>query len=259
MLNFLANFVSFSRNKIVASLECTKQNACNCFAIARGFCYTSSTMFKLFADKRETLELPPLKLFNTESKELETFEPLKKHKVTMYTCGPTVYDRVQIGNLRSFVFADVLRRTLEYNGYDVNHAMNFTDFGHLTSDADSGEDKMMKGLKREDMDVSLESMRLLSDKYIHAFKKDTEVLHIIPPTHYVRASDFVREQIMLIKTLDEKGYTYETSDGLYFDISKFATYGRLGNLDIEGQKDGARVEVNTEKRHPADFAVWKKR
>ncbi|MFT5036984.1 MAG: cysteinyl-tRNA synthetase [Candidatus Azotimanducaceae bacterium] len=217
-------------------------------------------MFKLFSipESKPAMELPPLSLFNTESKALEVFEPLKKNKVTMYTCGPTVYDFAHIGNLRAYVFADILKRTLEYNGYEVKHTMNFTDFGHLTSDADSGEDKIMKGLKREGLDISLEAMRQLSNRYISAFKEDTAAMNIVEPTQYARASDFVTEQIALIASLSEKGYTYETSDGLYFDISKFATYGRLGSIQLDDQKDGARVDVNTEKRHPADFAVWKK-
>ena len=203
-------------------------------------------------------DLPPLMLFNSESRKLETFTPLKRWEVSMYTCGPTVYDYAHIGNLRAFIFADILKRTLLYNGYNVNHTMNFTDFGHLISDADTGEDKILKGLKRENMDVSLKSMRMLSDKFIQAFKEDAELIELVEPNKYARASDYIKEQISLIKTLHEKGYTYETSDGLYFDISKFPTYGRLGNIDIKKLKEGARVDVNEEKRHPADFAVWKK-
>jgi cysteinyl-tRNA synthetase len=168
-----------------------------------------------------------------------------------------VYDYAHIGNLRTYVFSDTLKRVLLYNGYEVNHTINFTDFGHLTSDADSGDDKMMTGLRREGMDISLESMSILSDRFINAFKKDFEELNILPPTQFSRASEYVAEQIALIKTLDEKGYLYKTSDGMYFDISKFPTYGRLGNIDLEGLRSGARVEVNTEKKQPADFAVWK--
>jgi cysteinyl-tRNA synthetase len=213
-------------------------------------------MFSLF--KNDTLlEFPPIYIFNTETRMLEVFEPLNKREVKIYTCGPTVYDYAHIGNLRAYVFADILKRTLIYNGYVVNHTVNFTDFGHLTSDADSGDDKMMKGLKREGMDISLDSMRLLSDRYIKAFKDDSDALNIVPPSQYARASDYVREQIKLIETLEEKGYTYTISDGVYFDISKFPTYGRLGNIDIESLQSGARVEVNPEKKHPADFAVWK--
>jgi cysteinyl-tRNA synthetase len=198
-----------------------------------------------------------IQLFNTESRDLEVFTPLSKNEVKIYTCGPTVYDFAHIGNLRAYVFADTLKRVLAYNGYHVNHTINFTDFGHLTSDADTGDDKMMKGLRREGMELSLESMRTLSDRYIHAFKEDLSALNIIYPTQFSRASEYVREQIALIQTLEEKGYTYTISDGVYFDISKFPTYGRLGNIDIESLKSGSRVEINPEKKHPADFAVWK--
>ncbi len=215
-------------------------------------------MFTLFKKKQKEVTFPPVTLYNTETKEVETFAPLSEKEVRMYTCGPTVYDYAHIGNLRAYVFADTVKRVLLYNGYQVNHTINFTDFGHLSSDADSGEDKMMRGLKREGMDISLESMRTLSDKYIDAFKRDIEILNILPPSQFARASEFVTEQIKLIETLDQKGYLYETSDGVYFDISKFPGYGRLGNIDIHALQEGARVEVNSEKRHPADFAVWKK-
>jgi cysteinyl-tRNA synthetase len=197
-------------------------------------------------------------LYNTESRKYETFSPLKKNEVTMYSCGPTVYDYAHIGNLRSFVSADIIKRVLLHNGYIVKHTINLTDFGHLTSDGDTGEDKMMKGLKREEMPITLDSMYELSSRYIKAFKNDFQELRILPPTTWARASDYIKKQISLVKTLDEKGFTYETSDGLYFDISKFPTYGRLGNIDMGKLKCGARVEINSEKHHPADFAVWKK-
>jgi cysteinyl-tRNA synthetase len=176
----------------------------------------------------------------------------------MYTCGPTVYDYAHIGNLRSYIFADILKKTLEYNGYTVKHTINLTDFGHLTDDGDAGEDKMMKGLKREGKPVTLAAMRELSDFFIEAFKADMTKLRVKAPTTYSRASDYLREQIDLVKTLEEKGYTYETSDGVYFDIEKYPEYGRLGNIDIDSLRAGARVEENKEKHHPADFAVWKK-
>ena len=214
-------------------------------------------MFNFFKNENETDLFPAVTIFNSESRADERFTPLSEKEVRMYSCGPTVYDYAHIGNLRAYVFADTLKRVLTYNGYNVNHTINFTDFGHLTSDADTGEDKMMKGLKREDMEVSLESMRILSDRFIDAFKQDTESLNILTPTQYARASDYVAEQIALIKTLEEKGYTYTTSDGVYFDVSKFPTYGRLGAIDIEALRDGSRIEENTEKRHSADFAVWK--
>jgi len=215
-------------------------------------------MFSLFTSTPELPELPPLRLVNTESRLLEKFTPLSDRVVKMYSCGPTVYDHAHIGNLRAYVFADVLKRTLLINGYEVKHTINYTDFGHLTSDADSGDDKMMKGLKREGLDITLENMRSLSERYIKSFEDDLAALNVIFPDQFTRASDYVKEQIKLIETLDEKGYLYETSDGIYFDISLFPTYGRLGNIDLSAQQSGARVEVNTEKKHPADFAVWKK-
>lgn len=199
-----------------------------------------------------------LNLFNTESRSLESFLPKNPPQVTMYSCGPTVYDYAHIGNLRAYVFADIVKRTLQHNGYEVKNTINLTDFGHLTDDADSGEDKMMKGLKREGKPVTLAAMRELSDIYIKAFEEDLAKLNILPPTTYARASDYLRQQIQLIKTLEEKGYTYETSDGLYFDISRFPKYGRLGKIDLDSLRSGARVEANPEKKHPADFAVWKK-
>jgi cysteinyl-tRNA synthetase len=152
----------------------------------------------------------------------------------------------------------MLKRTLIHNGYPVKNTINLTDFGHLTDDADTGEDKMMKGLKREGKPVTLASMRELSDFYIEAFITDMHALRILNPTTYSRASDYIPEQIQLIKSLEEKGYTYETSDGVYFDISRFPQYGRLGNINLKELKNGARVETNSEKRHPADFALWKK-
>lgn len=214
-------------------------------------------MFSFLLDAQKQAQFPALQLFNSESRQLEIFNPLSNKVVKMYTCGPTVYDYAHIGNLRAYVFADLVKRSLIYNGHTVKHTINFTDFGHLTSDADSGEDKMMKGLKREGMDVSLESMRTLSDIYIDAFMKDVDELNVLPPTQYARASDYVRQQINLIETLEEKGYTYTTSDGIYFDVAKFPTYGRLGHIDINALRAGARVEENPEKHHPADFALWK--
>jgi cysteinyl-tRNA synthetase len=197
-------------------------------------------------------------IYNTASSQLETFAPHKATDVKLYSCGPTVYDYIHIGNLRSFLMADITKRVLIRNGYLVSHTMNLTDFGHLTDDGDAGEDKMMQGLKREGLDITLKSMRKLSDGYIDAFQADLHELRIMPPTTYARASDYVKQQISLIKTLEEKGFTYQTSDGVYFDISKFPTYGTLGNINLDELRSGARVEVNTQKKHPADFAVWKK-
>ncbi len=211
-----------------------------------------------FKTKSTLPEMDPVYLYNTESEKLEKFSPLNPSQVLMYTCGPTVYDYAHIGNLRSFVFADMVKRTLIFHGYEVKHTINLTDFGHLTDDGDAGEDKMMKGLKREGLPVTLSAMRDLSNRYIHAFYDDCDALHILPPTTWSRASEYIKAQISLIETLEGKGYTYETSDGVYFDIEKYPAYGRLGHIDLEKLKSGARVEVNQEKHHPADFAVWKK-
>jgi cysteinyl-tRNA synthetase len=215
-------------------------------------------MFSIFSKKAPVTPAIPLQLFNTESRSLETFTPREPNLVTVYTCGPTVYDYAHIGNLRSYIFEDILKRTLLLNGYQVKNTINLTDFGHLTDDADAGEDKMMKGLKREGKPVTLAAMRELSDFFIDAFIDDLEELRIAMPTTFSRASDYITEQIQLVKTLEEKGYTYETNDGVYFDITKFPTYGRLGKINLSELKNGARVEENSEKRHPADFAVWKK-
>ncbi len=176
----------------------------------------------------------------------------------MYSCGPTVYDHVHIGNLRAYLLPDLIKRVLIYNGYDVTHIINFTDFGHLTDDGDEGEDKMMKALKREGKPITLSAMHDIAEVYMHSFKADNEAFHNIPPTKYTPASEYIQDEIRLVKTLYEKGYAYEISDGIYFDISKFPTYGQIGKIDVSKLRDGARVEVNSEKRHPADFALWKK-
>lgn len=196
--------------------------------------------------------------FNSASNMKEEFIPLKPGVVTMYSCGPTVYDHIHIGNLRAYLLPDLIKRVCMYNGYEVKHVINFTDFGHLTDDGDEGEDKMMKALKREGKTISLTAMREVAEIYMKSFKHDNEEFRNIPPTTYTPASDYVKEQIRLIQTLVEKGYAYETSDGVYFDITKFPAYGVLGNIDLTKLREGARVEANPEKRHPADFALWKK-
>ncbi len=217
-------------------------------------------MFNLFKPKeknQETIAKLPLMLTNTKSGKLETFKPINEDCVSIYSCGPTVYDIPHIGNLRAYVFVDTLIRTLHYNGYNTNHTVNFTDFGHLTDDGDDGDDKMMKALRREDMDISLESMRMLSDRYIKAFMDDMESLNILPPSQYARASDYIDEQIELISSLEDSGYTYVIDDGVYFDVSKYKEYGTLGNLNLAGQKAGARIASNPQKKDPHDFCLWK--
>ena len=199
----------------------------------------------------------PIYFYNTATRRKELFVPLKKRVATMYSCGPTVYDHIHIGNLRAYLLPDLVARLLLYHGYKVVTTINFTDFGHLTDDADAGEDKMVKGMKREGYDITLENMRRFAEPYIESFKNDNLAFGNRAPTNYARASDYVKAQIKLIETLEQKGYAYRTSDGLYFDIAKFPTYGMIGNVDVSKMRAGARVEVNEEKRHPADFALWK--
>ncbi|MCR4284291.1 MAG: cysteine--tRNA ligase [Parcubacteria group bacterium] len=204
-----------------------------------------------------------LKLYNTLPRKKEVFKPLIDKKVGLYTCGPTVYDYAHIGNLRTYIFEDLLKRVLVYNGYKVNHVMNFTDVGHLVSDADEGEDKMTKALRREGKPLTLEAMKEVGSFYADKFKEDTKSLNIIPPDIYCSASDHIQEQISLIKKLEEKGYVYTTSDGVYFDISKIKDYGKLaGLLKDESQSASAdekfaRIGINPEKKHLRDFALWK--
>ncbi len=202
---------------------------------------------------------PSLFLFNTLGKEKQAFTlPTHVRAVRMYNCGPTVYGPQHIGNLSMFVFTDILRRTFEYNNFDVKQVINFTDFGHLTSDADEGEDKMTKGLKREHMTLTLENMRVLGEKYAGLFLEDIGKLNI--EAKYItfpRASDYVPAQIAMIRTLEEKGYAYRGADGVYFDTSQFLDYGKLGSIDLAGLKEGARVEAAKDRRNPTDFLLWK--
>ncbi len=198
-----------------------------------------------------------LKLTNTLSGEKEIFKPIDPKKVGMYNCGPTVYYYAHIGNLRAYVFADILRRALELNGYSVDQVINITDIGHLSDDADDGEDKMTKGLKREGKPLTLEAMRELADFYTEEFKKDLTDLNIKLPTHLPKASEHIKEDIELIKELGKKGFIYKTSDGLYFDTSKDSDYGKLGNHSKKTDETESRIGVNSEKKDPRDFAVWK--
>jgi cysteinyl-tRNA synthetase len=192
-----------------------------------------------------------LKLYNTLSRKKEIFRPLKKGEVRLYICGPTVYNYAHLGNLRTYIFADILRRVLEYNGYKVNQVMNITDVGHLTSDADTGEDKIEMGAKRE-----RKTAWQIAKFYEQAFKKDIKRLNIKSPTLWVRATDHIKEQIELIKILEKKGFTYKIADGIYFDTLKLKTYGRLWPKKMK-LKAGARVEMVPGKKNPTDFALWK--
>lgn len=198
-----------------------------------------------------------LTFYNTLTARKEEFRPLHDNEVRLYTCGPTVYNYAHIGNLRAYVFADVLRRTLEYNGYKVKQVTNITDVGQLTSDEDEGEDKMVKALKREGKPLTLEAMREVADKYITAFAEDLEALNIEPPYEMPRASEHIKEDIELIQKLKQKGIAYKTNDGVYFDIAQFPAYGTRGGFKLGDLREGARVAVNTEKKHPHDFALWK--
>ena len=192
-----------------------------------------------------------MELYNTLSGKKEEFKPLVENKVGMYSCGPTVYNYAHIGNMRSYVFMDILRRVLEYNNYKVKSVMNITDVGHLVSDADDGEDKMVKRAKETD-----KTPYEIAEFYTDAFFKDIKELNIKKPTLSTKATDNISEMIEFVEGLEEKGYAYETSDGIYFDIGKFDKYGELSKIDLEGQQAGARIEVNEEKHSPFDFALW---
>ncbi|MDX1709432.1 MAG: cysteine--tRNA ligase, partial [Desulfobacterales bacterium] len=193
-----------------------------------------------------------LYLYNSLTRKKQPFEPIISGEVGLYTCGPTVYNYAHIGNLRTYIFEDILKRVLIYNGYAVKHVMNITDVGHLTGDRDMGEDKMEAGAAREG-----KSAWDIAEYYTRSFKQDIAALNILAPDIWVKATDTIPEQIALIKTLQEKGYTYQTTDGIYFDTSKFKDYTKLSHQDLEALKEGARVERNPEKRHPTDFALWK--
>jgi cysteinyl-tRNA synthetase len=193
-----------------------------------------------------------MKLYNTLSRTIEEFKPIKDKKVGMYTCGPTVYNFAHIGNLRTYIFEDILYRVLKYNGYKVTRVMNITDVGHLTGDRDMGVDKLEKGAAREG-----KSAWDIAEFYTQAFKKDLAALDILEPDIWCKATDNIPEQIEMIKTLETKGYTYKTSDGIYFDTSKFKDYTKLSHQKLADLQEGARVEINEEKRNPTDFALWK--
>ena len=193
-----------------------------------------------------------LTLYNTLTRRKEVFNPLFPDFVGLYTCGPTVYNFAHIGNLRTFIFEDVLKRVLAYNGFAVKHVMNITDVGHLTGDRDMGEDKLEKGAQREG-----KSAWEIAALYTAAFQRDIARLNILEPSVWCRATETIAEQIALIRVLEEKGYTYRTSDGLYFDTARFTDYTKLSHQNLEALQEGARVERNPEKRNMTDFALWK--
>jgi cysteinyl-tRNA synthetase len=196
-----------------------------------------------------------LRFFNTLTRKEEEFVPLEKGVVRMYACGPTVYFYAHIGNFRTYIFEDWLRRTLEFNGFKVEHVMNITDVGHLTSDADTGEDKIEVGAKRE-----RKTAWEIAEFYTKAFFEDAERLNILRPTVVCKATEHIPDMLELIRRLEEKGYTYVTDSGVYFDTSKLKDYGILTGMDFkrltESLKAGARVEFNPQKRNITDFGLW---
>lgn len=192
-----------------------------------------------------------IKLYNSLTKKLEELHPVEEGIVKMYSCGPTVYLLPHIGNMRAYIFMDTLRRVIKYNGYKILGVMNITDVGHLTSDADNGEDKMelsAKKLNKTPMEIAKENTEV--------FFKDFEMLNIDMPEHITKATEYVDKMIEFIKRLEEKGYTYIIDDGVYFDVSKFPNYGKLSNKNMD-EIGVARIEENTNKKHPFDFALWK--
>lgn len=193
-----------------------------------------------------------LKIYNTLGRKVEPVEPIKENEIGIYSCGPTVYDYAHIGNLRKYVFDDLLVRTLRNFGYAVKHVINITDVGHLTDDGDSGEDKIEKGAAREG-----KTAWEIAKFFENAFLQDFDRLNIVRPDIIPRATEHIKQQIELIQKLEKKGFTYITDDGVYFDTSKLSDYGKLAGLDIENLREGARVEKNDQKKNPTDFALWK--
>jgi len=194
-----------------------------------------------------------MKIYNTLTKSKDEFKSIEKNKIRMYSCGPTVYMFAHIGNLRTYIFNDLMRRTLKYLGYDVKHVMNITDVGHLLSDADEGEDKMIKASREQK-----KSPWEIAEYYTKIFLEDIDSLNIERPEIICKATEHINEMIEFVEGLIDKGYGYELEDGIYYDVSKFKGYGKLSGNSLEEQLAGARVEVNEGKRHPADFALWKK-
>ncbi len=194
-----------------------------------------------------------LQLTNTLSGKKEVFVPLRSGAVLLYSCGPTVYSAAHIGNLRAYVFSDTLVRTLTNAGYSVKRVINITDVGHLVGDAESGEDKMSVGATRDHT-----TPQVIAERYTAIFLDDLRSLNIdTDAITFPRATAYIKEQIALAKTLEEKGFAYRTKDGLYYDTSKFPGYGKLGNTAIENQISGTRVTLADGKRNPADFALWR--
>jgi len=193
-----------------------------------------------------------MKIYNTTTRQKEEFESIKENEVGIYSCGPTVYSSPHIGNMYAYICWDVLARIKKYLGYNVNWVMNVTDVGHLVNDSDDGEDKMEKGSKQEGL-----SVWEIAKKYENEFEENLKELNIQHPNVLCKATDNIKEQIDLIKKIEANGFTYKITDGIYFDTSKFADYGKFANLNLDKIREGARVEVNEEKKNPTDFALWK--
>lgn len=189
--------------------------------------------------------------YNTLTRKKDEFIPIDEKEIRMYSCGPTVYYFAHIGNLRAYLFMDTLRRTLKYNGYDLKHVMNITDVGHLVSDADEGEDKMMKAAQRENKDPFE-----IANFYMTAFLKDIDTLNIDRPEIIARATEHIPDMEKYVQKIIENGYTYETEDTIYFDTAKLDKYGVLSNINIDEQKAGARVDFDQNKKNVTDFALW---
>ena len=197
-----------------------------------------------------------MQLYNTLTRKVEDFKPLEKNSVKMYCCGPTVYDFTHLGHLRKYVMDDVIVKTLKYLGYEVKHVMNITDVGHLVSDSDAGEDKLEKGARKTG-----KSVWEVAKFYTDFFEKSMKLMNVDPPDITCKATDHIEEMIKVIKELEKKGYTYETSEAVYFDVTKDKEYGALSGQKLEDKKVAVREDVNEDinKKHPADFALWFKR
>lgn len=193
-----------------------------------------------------------LQFHNQLSKKIDEFTPQIEGQVSLYTCGPTVYDYLHVGNWAAYIYWDTLVRTLKAHDLEVTRVMNITDVGHLVSDADDGQDKLEKGAKREG-----KTAWEVADFYGQDFLRGMERLGLLAPTHITKATDYIAQQLALVKTLKDRGFTYQIDDGIYFDTAKFPTYAEFAELDLDAQQAGARVEFNEEKRNPSDFALWK--
>ncbi|MCB1512675.1 MAG: class I tRNA ligase family protein, partial [Hyphomicrobiaceae bacterium] len=193
----------------------------------------------------------PVYLFNTLGRKVEELVPLREGHVGLYCCGPTVYNFPHIGNLRTYVFEDLLVRTLRHAGYTVHHVMNITDVGHLVSDADDGEDKMLVAAKREG-----KRSEDIARYYTEVFFEHCRALNITRPDVVCNATDHIQQMIALIQRLEAKGLAYQSGGNVYFDVQQFESYGEFAGLDLENLRAGARIEVDEQKRGPLDFALW---